>query len=755
MKHIEKAESKHLDKIISEIRDGKFVIPDFQREFEWEPWDVNSLIASIFMDYYIGTLLLWKASPYNIKALSCEPIKGFDGKINPEHIVLDGQQRLTAMYFAFFNPDIPYPKRKKRCYFFMDIKELVNENYEEAFYYKWESKAIRKLAASEEMQFRECIFPLEVVGRGSWQIISWVNAYKSFWLDQKKMFEEGENKNSPLEDEHSNYSNEISECITNIKNAEALEGVIKELLNDYNLSYIELDREISVAKVCDIFTHINSKGVPLSIFDLLNAILRPHDIYLKEMWRNVEDDLDYTGSDKMKIYVVQVMSILEQTYCSSKYLYYLVPDTVKTIKHPDGTKEKKVLIDSKEQFISKWNASVKAIEKSIKKLRNPREFGAISPAFVPYPSIIPAFTAINKHVESIGYKNILDVNAKIKKWYWASIFTQSYSSSVESTSAKDFTDLKKWFDDDTLEPENYVRFVKEFDNQEFKKLTQKGGAIYNAIFNILILNEARDWYTTDLPEYDTLDDHHIVPHSWGKKNKINNINSILNRTPLSPETNRHILRDRLPNEYLREMKENNAEEDFYKIMYSHLISREACDILMRDPFTEDDFEEFLQERERSIKSSIKHKIIEDAMDLPPELKKLNDDIETIELKLRDLIAEKIEEHEYKSIVPSDVMDKVNRRIQNAIRKDPSLSLQDFNDVRHRLDYFDLQEYSALINSKTCWAKFEDLFKNKQQLMSRFSQLGELRNSIRHSRKVNQVATLDGKAAIVWFQNLLN
>ena len=472
------------------------------------------------------------------------------------------------------------------------------------------------------------------------------------------------------------------------------------------------------------------------------------------MWRDVADDLDYTGSDKMKIYVVQVMSILEQTYCSSKYLYYLVPEAEKTIKHPDGTKEKKVLINTKEEFRTKWDSSVKAIEKSIKKLRNPREFGAISPAFVPYPSIIPAFTAINKYVETRGYKNNLDVNAKIKKWYWASIFTLSYSSSVESTTAKDFLDLKKWFEDDTLEPENYVRFVKEFESQEFLKLTQKGGAIYNAIFNILILNEARDWYTTDLPEYDTLDDHHIVPHSWGKKNHIRSINSILNRTPLSPETNRFILKDRLPNEYLREMRDNNSEDDFYKILQSHLISRTACEILMRNPFTEEDFMEFLKERERTIKASIRHKIIEDAMELPPELKKLNDEIETLELNLRDLIAERID-GKFKEIVPPDVLDKVNRRIQIALRKDPSLSPEDFDLTRPKLDYFDLQEYNSLITSKNCWHLFEEKFKNKQQLMSRFSQLGELRNSIRHSRNVNKVATLDGQAAIVWFNNILN
>jgi len=62
MKHIEKAESKHLDKIISDIREGKYVIPDFQREFEWNPWDVNSLIASIFMDYYIWDIII--VDPY-------------------------------------------------------------------------------------------------------------------------------------------------------------------------------------------------------------------------------------------------------------------------------------------------------------------------------------------------------------------------------------------------------------------------------------------------------------------------------------------------------------------------------------------------------------------------------------------------------------------------------------------------------------------------------------------------------------------
>ena len=37
---------------------GRYVIPDFQREFEWKPWDIRELMRSIFLDYYIGSLLL-------------------------------------------------------------------------------------------------------------------------------------------------------------------------------------------------------------------------------------------------------------------------------------------------------------------------------------------------------------------------------------------------------------------------------------------------------------------------------------------------------------------------------------------------------------------------------------------------------------------------------------------------------------------------------------------------------------------------
>ena len=60
MKDSQKPDHVSLGNMVSHLREGWYVIPDFQRDFEWEPWDINELMRSIFRDYYIGSLLLWK-----------------------------------------------------------------------------------------------------------------------------------------------------------------------------------------------------------------------------------------------------------------------------------------------------------------------------------------------------------------------------------------------------------------------------------------------------------------------------------------------------------------------------------------------------------------------------------------------------------------------------------------------------------------------------------------------------------------------
>jgi len=581
MKNIETPDKMHLKKLIDKLRDGQYVIPDFQRDFEWSARDMIELIRSIFEDYYIGTLLFWKASKENLQNLKCEPIYGFSGKAEPTHIILDGQQRLSALYYAFFSPEKNYPKRKSRCFVFIDLSNLLDENYDECFLYYWDSKATQKLIKNKMEQFKKKLFPLYILGdKTSWAWIKWMEEYEKYWSEV-------------VGEENAK------------KEREKIEHIFDDLINNYYISFIELDRDIEIAKVCDIFTRINSTGIELTIFDLMNAMLRPKEIYLKEMWRKVAKDFEPFDPEKMRLYLLQTMSILKQEYCSPKYLYYLVPGAKKTIKEKDGTKKKIVLVKSEEEFVELWNSVVEDVKRTLDMVKNPRDFGAIKVKFIPYPTMLPILVAINIEKKKSVYEDKQAVQNKIKQWYWASIFTRNYSSAVESQMAKDFMELKKWFVDDAAIPSVIQQLHSEIGSLSLKGESSYSSAVYKAVLNLIVLKGAKDWVRFELPEYVELQDHHIVPQSWGTKNNVKDIHSILNRTLLSDKTNNTVIGNNMPSIYLRKLFSSRKSEDIYTLLETHLISRKAVGILMRENFSEEDYQEFIKERERTILKEIK------------------------------------------------------------------------------------------------------------------------------------------------------
>ena len=175
-----------------------------------------------------------------------------------------------------------------------------------------------------------------------------------------------------------------------------------------------------------------------------------------------------------------------------------------------------MLITNILDFEKRWNEAVDALEGAIKVLMHPQEYGAISSSFFPYVSILPVFAALRVQAKSLPAARQLDARRKLRHWYWASVFNNRYSGSVESTSARDFIDLKAWFEDDTVEPSLIGEFAQRFRSLDLRKEVKRGTSVYNGIFNLLVLQGARDWMTGDVPQYGDLDDHHIVPDLWVK-----------------------------------------------------------------------------------------------------------------------------------------------------------------------------------------------------------------------------------------------
>src|ERR1700730_8754062 len=72
----------------------RWSIPEFQRGFVWRPPKVRDLAESLWMEYPIGSFLVWN-SPAPAKPRSTTDSK------QPDFWVIDGQQRTTALSILF------------------------------------------------------------------------------------------------------------------------------------------------------------------------------------------------------------------------------------------------------------------------------------------------------------------------------------------------------------------------------------------------------------------------------------------------------------------------------------------------------------------------------------------------------------------------------------------------------------------------------------------------------------------------------
>ena len=286
--------------------------------------------------------------------------------------------------------------------------------------------------------------------------------------------------------------------------------------------------------------------------------------------------------------------------------------------------------------------------------------------------------------------------------------------------------------------------------------------IYNIFYASVRAQGAKDWTNPALSLYsksvgynNKLQRHHIFPKAflYQKYNGSNSIhkaiiNEIANIAFITQESNMEIL-TRDPGEYLPKIDATQLRKQF--------VPTDA------KLYTIDTYEQFLDTRRELLCKGINSFLAsyyEDGAQggVPEDLEHYDQSIEKIELAFRDLITQKLyaaaELDAFNEFVPQHLKDKAEGRIKTWISKNPGEDKAQFSKLRRKLDFFDLQEYFDLISSKLNWMLFEETFGSKGNLQTRFAQLGELRNGIRHSRGATEVAIKDGEAAISWFNSIL-
>jgi len=242
--------------LLNMVNKGEIVLPDFQRDFVWYPEDVRELLVSVVGNYFIGSIL-WMEATKDSSPFARRLVEGVK-KVNPDakiqnliKIVLDGQQRITSLYYAFYQPEIPLKETKNPYKYYLDIEKMLNEEYDEAVigvstYFKNE---IKKLENNPNfISFADLLDLGKIAAKYS----------------QDERFKE-------------------------------IIQLVNRILDRYEIHVVPIKFENNeLDKIVETFERINRTGLSLSVFDLMVAKLYNHGIKLRELLKNTKNKFEFT-----------------------------------------------------------------------------------------------------------------------------------------------------------------------------------------------------------------------------------------------------------------------------------------------------------------------------------------------------------------------------------------------------------------------------------------------------------------------------
>jgi len=95
-------EVRSIQDLLSQIRRGEILLPEFQRGYVWNRDQVRGLAQSLYRKHPTGHLLIWKT-------YKPSPVRGGEARDNGHSLLLlDGQQRLTSLHVLFEGEAPPF-----------------------------------------------------------------------------------------------------------------------------------------------------------------------------------------------------------------------------------------------------------------------------------------------------------------------------------------------------------------------------------------------------------------------------------------------------------------------------------------------------------------------------------------------------------------------------------------------------------------------------------------------------------------------
>lgn len=560
-----------LQDLLRNIREGKYQLPDFQRGWVWDDEHIISLLASVSLSYPIGAFMMLETGNRDVR-FHPRPVEGVEltEPVQPERLILDGQQRLTSLFQALMLGK-PVETRDHRGntirrWYYMDMEKALNPavEREEAILSISEEKKIKELRVrpADETnkyveEYRQGLFPLNLV-YNTQEYNVWRRGYNRYFRQDEERLD--------LFDQ--------------------FEAHIIQRFQQYQVPVIVLKKETPKEAVCQVFEKVNTGGVSLTVFELLTAMYAADDYRLREDWEVREKRLKEQPclknlSNDDFLTAVTLLSTWDRHRRGDKVAVACNRGDVLRLPLEDYLKWADLVTDGFERAVRfLW------------------EWGIFDARDVPYPSQLIPLAAI---LTALGDRAEVDtVRRKLARWFWCGVFGELYGSAIRTRFAKDLTGVLDWVDGGR-EPTTVSESI--FSIQRLKTLRSRNSAAYKGLYALQIKQGALDFRSgepIDVQKYfdEAIDIHHIFPKNYCNRQQIKRgRDCIVNKTPLSSRTNRIIGGD-APSVYLRRLEREYdiSENRMNEILESHLIPVESL--------RNDDFATFFAERQEALVSLI-------------------------------------------------------------------------------------------------------------------------------------------------------
>ena len=411
--------------ILGYVENSQIAIPEIQRPFVWKGEEVRALIDSLYEGYPIGYLIVWQNSQVRVRNF---------GKGGTKKILIDGQQRVTALMAALLG------------------KEVLDEQYQ--------SHRIRiafnPLAGKGEERFAVCDTKHEEDSRWIPDISIFFRRDFSF-----RQFEKEYKEANPDED-----FTPLEESI----------DTLKEIVK-HQVGVIELSFLLDIDVVSEIFIRINLQGKPLNQEDFVMSKISVNEQYGGDYIRNCIDyfchllrepsfyqvlqqneteffnseygkALTWCQNEEQSLYIPSYADVLKVVLIS----YFgktRIGDLVHLLSGRDGEKKifskKEISKKVSEEAFEKLGAGVKAFvcEENFQGFQKALKKAGYSCSRLLYSQSVLNYCYamyLLMYRQGIGEK---ERESLLSKWITMAMITGHYQSGGESTVQKDYANAQE------------------------------------------------------------------------------------------------------------------------------------------------------------------------------------------------------------------------------------------------------------------------------------------------------------------------